>query len=327
MAMESKSVLVAKLNKIVGHSTEGELYFLLEDERLLIKKGDLDEQTQAVMTKEFINHTKQYLSQEEISIMGLSLADDRKDVLYHYDYEDRIPEVDYITSVQQNVLSDSYNFKHDDISKMKGYVFAFVDEDTRITLYKEHYPIMVMKKEAGETLKDKINIKLTNSNKITEVDDDIFKLNFDFDFMIVDGELYVKNLKKLESKFGFIKVLEKKANESVDTIDLLEIVEDISYLRNDITDASFARKIVKVASKSIVLQKCNKEDIIKFINESNDIIKNKFKFDESGNLLDLKTKKARKAFITLLDDSFLYSKLTDHDYLSGAKDDLSSHEI
>lgn len=326
MAMESKIEIIAKFNSLESNSTKGELYFLLEDESLKIKKGDLDEQIQLTMTDEFIKHSKQYLGQEEIKIMGLTQADDRKDVLYYYDYEDKIPEVDFITSVQETIVSDAYNFKHDDISKMKGYVFAFVDEHTRITLYKENYPIMVMKKETGENIKDKINIKLTSSNKITEVDDDIFKLNFDFDFMIVDGELYVKNLKKLESNFGFIKVLEKKATESVDTIDKLGIVQDISYLKSDITDTAIARKIVKVASKSIVLQKCKKEDIIKFINESKDKIKNQFKFDETGNFLDLKTKKARKAFIALLDDSFLYSKLTDHDYLAGSKDDLSEVE-
>ena len=324
MAMESKSELIAKLNILVDNSTEGELYFLLEDEDMTIKKGDLDEKVQIVMTQEFINHTKQYLAQEELCIMGLSQADDRKDILYHYDYDDKIPEVHFITSVQHNINSDLYSFKHNDISKMKGYIFAFVDENTRITFYKEHYPIMLIKKETGEDLKNKINIKLTSSNKISEVKDDIFKLNFDFDFMIVDDELYVKNLKKLESKFGFIKVLERKAQESVILIEKLELVEDISYLRKDITDTSFARKIVKVASKSVVLQKCKKEDIIKFIKESTDSIKNIFKFDETGNFLNLTTKKARKAFLALLDDSYLYSKLTDHDYLSGSKDDLSS---
>lgn len=324
MAMESKDEIIAKLNTLVSNVTQGELYFLIEGKSLEVKKGDLDEKTQLKMTKEFISHSEKYLGQEEISIMGLTQADDRKNVLYYYDYEEKIPEVDFITSVQTTIVHDKYNFKHNDITKMKGYIFAFVDEDTRITLYKENYPIMVMKKESGNNVKDKINIKLTSSNKITEVDDDIFKLNFDFDFMIVDGELYVKNLKKLESNFGFIKVLEKKAIESVHTIDKLGIIQDISYLNNDISDAVVARKIVKVASKSIVLQTCKKEDIIKFINESKDTIKNQFKFDETGNFLDIKTKKARKAFIDLLDDSFLYSKLTDRDYLSGAKDDLSA---
>lgn len=324
MPKESKDEIIAKFDALVSNCTKGEMYFLLAGEDLAIKKGEVDENTQRLLTKEFISHSIHYISQDETHIMRLSQADDRKDVLYYYDYEEKIPEFEHIASVQNNVTSVSYNFKHDDISSMKGYVFAFVDENVRITLYKEHYPIMVMKKNNGSNVRDKINIKLTKSNNITEVDDDIFKLNFDFDFMIIDDEIYVKNLKKLESKFGFIEVIKKKAIESVDLIDNLDLVHDISCLKSDIGDVSFARKLIKVASKSIVLQKCKKEHIIKFINESNDTIKNQFKFDETGEYLDIKTRKARKAFITLLDDAFLYSKLTEHNYLSGSKDDISA---
>lgn len=326
MPKELKNEIIAKFNTLVSNSIKGEMYFLLDGESLAIKKGEVDEKTQQLMTKGFINQSLHYINQDETHIIKLSQADDRKDVLYYYDYEEKIPEVEYIASVQDTVASVLYDFKHDDISSMKGYVFAFVDKNVRITLYKEHYPIMVMKKDNGNSIRKKINIKLTKSNNITEVDDDIFKLNFDFDFMIVDGELYVKNLKKLESKFGFIEVLKKKAIESVKVIDKLNIVDDISYLKSDIEDASFARKLIKVASKSIVLQKCKKEHIIKFINDSNDTIKNQFKFDEKGEYLDIKTKKARKSFIALLDDAFLYSQLTEHNYLSGSKDDISEVE-
>ena len=128
--------------------------------------------------------------------------------------------------------------------------------------------------------------------------------------------------KKLESKFGFVEVVKKKAKESIQEIGKLDLVQDITKLEQGINDVSFARKVVKVASKSVVLRKCNKKDIINFIDTYDDTLKKKFKFDESREYINLDTKVSRTVFLQLLDDSFLYSQLTTNKYVSGSKDDI-----
>lgn len=320
----SRTVLLDLVKKIESNKVKGELFFLLKkNDKLGFKKGDLDLKTQTKLTKKFYSHTIKYLENEELKIMGLTEADDRKDVLYKYDYEQPIQEFEFINSVQTKTLVQEYDIKKDNLSEIKGFIFAYVHKNIRVTLYKENYEVMMVKKNTGDKATDKINILLTGSNQLKEFNDSIFRLNFDFDFMIVDRNLFVKSLKKLESKFGFVEIVKKKAKESILEIGKLDLVQDITKLEQGISDVSFARKVVKVATKSVVLRKCDKKDIIKFIDTYDDALKKKFKFDKSGQYINLDTKVSRTVFLKLLDDSFLYSQLTTNKYVSGSKDDIN----
>lgn len=320
----SRTVLLDLVKKIKSNKVKGELFFLLKkNDELELKKGDLDLDTQTKLTERFYSHTIKYLENEELKIMGLTEADDRKDVLYKYDYEQPIQEFEFINSVQMKTSVQEYDMKKDNLSEIKGFIFAYVHKNIRVTLYKENYEVMMVKKNTGDKATDKINILLTGSNQLKEFNDSIFRLNFDFDFMIVDGNLFVKSLKKLESKFGFVEVVKKKAKESIQEIGKLDLVLDITKLEQGISDVSFARKVVKVATKSVVLSKCDKKDIIKFIDTYDEALKKKFKFDKSGQYINLDTKVSRTVFLKLLDDSFLYSQLTTNKYVSGSKDDIN----
>lgn len=320
----SREILLESVKKIASNKVKGELFFLLKkDQELELRKGDLDSETQIKLTENFYSYTLRYLESEELRIMGLTEADDRKDVLYWYDYEQPIQEFEFINSVQINTSVQEYDVKKDKLSEIKGFIFAYVHKNIRVTLYKENYEVMMVKKNTGDKASDKINILLTGSNQLKEFNDSIFRLNYDFDFMMVDGKLFVKDLKKLESKFGFVEVVKKKAKESIQEIGKLDLVQDITKLEQGINDVSFARKVVKVASKSVVLRKCNKKDIINFIDTYDDTLKKKFKFDESKEYINLDTKVSRMVFLQLLDDSFLYSQLTTNKYVSGSKDDIN----
>lgn len=320
----SRENLLNSVEKIASNKVKGELFFLLKkDQELELRKGDLDSGTQTKLTENFYSHTIKYLESEELQIMGLTEADDRKDVLYLYDYEQPIHEFEFINSVQINTSVQEYDIKKDKLSEIKGFIFAYVHKNIRVTLYKENYEVMMVKKNTGDKATDKINILLTGSNQLKEFNDSIFRLNFDFDFMMVDGKLFVKDLKKLESKFGFVEVVKKKAKESIQEIGKLDLVQDITKLEQGINDVSFARKVVKVASKSVVLRKCDKKDIINFIDTYDDTLKKKFKFDDSRQYINLDTKVSRTVFLQLLDDSFLYSQLTTNKYVSGSKDDIN----
>jgi hypothetical protein len=320
----SRADLLDLIQRIETNQVKGELFFLLKkDDGLEIRKGDLDAGTQVKLTENFYGHTVNYLKNDELKVMGLTEADDRKDVLYQYDYKQPIQEFELINSVQTATSIQEYDLKEDKLSEIKGFIFAYVHKNIRVTLYKENYEVMMVKKNAGDKPSEKINILLTGSNQLKEFDESIFRLNYDFDFMMVNGELFVKDLKKLESKFGFVEVVKKKALDSIHEIGVLDLVQDITKLEQGISDVSFARKVVKVASKSVVLRKCNKKDIIKFIDTYDETLKKKFKFDESGQYINLDTKVSRTVFLQLLDDSFLYSQLTSNKYVSGSKDDIN----
>lgn len=322
--MSTREKLLEAVRLIKSNNLKGELYFLVKSGGVQkIKKGKLDSGTQEKLTKNFYDHLEFFFGNEDLEIMGLTEADERKNVLYHYDYEDRIKELDDIDSVQKTLIKDEFDIRAGKMSDIKGFIFAYVHKDIRVTLYKENYEVMMVKRNEGEKLKEKINIVLTDSNELKEFNDSIFRLNYNFDFIMIDGEIYVKELKKLEAKFGFTEIVKKKAKESIIEIEKLNLIKDVSQLLSEVDDITFARKIVKVATRSVVLKTCSKKDILTFLETYDEAVKSKFKYDETGKFIDLDTKVSRTAFIQLLDDSFLYSQLTKHKYLSGSKDDIN----
>lgn len=134
--------------------TIGELHFLIEKEgQLEIKKGDVEGTLQETLSNEFLNYAINYFSNENLEIMKLSEADERKDVLYLYDYEEPIDDFEYIKTVRENDSYEEYNFKKDDISNIKGYLVTYVNENIKLTVYKQHYAIFVLKKDSNLLLK------------------------------------------------------------------------------------------------------------------------------------------------------------------------------
>lgn len=323
-SIQSRDEILKILEKIKAGKIKGELYFLLKKAgQLVIKKGDLDSSTQIKLSRNFASQTYNFFDDDELKVMSLTEADDRKKVIYQYDYTDPLEEFTYIDSVQKSLDYEEFNSKTDFLSEIKGYIFAFVHMGARLTLYKENYEMMMVKKNEGQKISERINIVLTQSSQLKEFEDEIFRLNFNFDFMMLNGELFIKELGKLEQRFGFQEVVKKKAKESIHEIGKLNLVKNISSLEEDIEDIAFARKIVKVASRSVVLQICDKKDIMEFISDYDDTLKKKFKVDETGEYISLDTKVSKDAFLKLLDDAYLYSQLTKHKYVSGSKDDFN----
>ena len=87
-------------------------------------------------------------------------------------------------------------------------------------------------------------------------------------------------------------------------------------------DISFARKVMKVANDSEVINQLknhvlSNEAIFGFINTRPKLAES---LKVENEKIDLKTKKSQIAFLKLLDDSFLHSMLTNMNYTSNSKD-------
>ncbi|MDO7786066.1 anti-phage protein KwaB [Desulforamulus aquiferis] len=303
-----------------SESTIGELHFLIEREgNLEIKKGNVNEETQQKLSDEFINYLISYFSNEELQVMNLSEADDRKNAIYLYDYEEVINEFEYIKSIRENDSFTEYSFKHNDISNLKGYIVTYINDNVKLTIYKQHYPIFLLKKDTS------ILLRFTNSNQIDELDDDIFRLNNSFDFLIMNDELYIKEIEKLEKHYGFHEIVKSNALIGIEKIDELSIIEDITELKSMVNDISFARKLIKVSKRSPVLTEVPKDDILTFIsNYSDGYLAEKVKLNEAKDALVLKTKESKRIFLKILNDDYLFSELTKHKYSSLAKDEVKN---
>lgn len=153
-------------------------------------------------------------------------------------------------------------------------------------------------------------------------EDDMLRLNGDIQLMIIAGEMFVLDTKILTQNMKFNKLITKAADETVDAIEALGLLEDVQVLRDTVEDFSFARRLSKVKKTSPIFELgIPKETIVEFTKRTSQLA-GRFKYSDDGQTIRLDTKKSKDAFIKLMNDSFLRSELTDQYYETAAKDKI-----
>lgn len=109
-----------------------------------------------------------------------------------------------------------------------------------------------------------------------------------------------------------------RAEKSVDKIQELELVDDIEELRNRLLELSFSRRLMRAFDSSPVTE-MPKNIVLDFI-RNHDKLKNILKIE--NDKIKLSSKKSQDSFVRLLNDDFLFSKLTQNDYESMSKNIL-----
>jgi len=308
--------------KVIKESREtiGELHFFLvnENNEFILKKGDIEVGTQIKISDDYINNAINFFGNEELEIINLSEADNRNNAIFKYDFENPLPEFTHINRLQTNEEDDYYSFSHDDISNLKGYCITYIHENVRLTLYKQHYAVFLLKKDTS------ISLKFNSTDRIEVLDEDIFRLNKSFDFIIIDGDLYVRDIDKLEKNYNFHQIIIENARSSIEIIREYGFIENIESLTDEAEDVSFARKLIKVTQDSPVLREVDKPTLISFIKQySNGFLLNNLKFNEDEDAIILGSKKSKNTLLKVLNDDYLKSNLTSHLYSSVAKDDVT----
>ena len=155
-----------------------------------------------------------------------------------------------------------------------------------------------------------------SGSQISKIENDLLRMDSQIDCMLVDNEFYIVNLKNLDSSKEFATIIRTRANDAVNLIAELPFVDNVYGLREHLEDLPFARRLMRAMDNSPVVS-LPTETILDFVREHSNLKKVlRIKDDK----LDLTTKRAQSAFISLLNDDFLYSKLTQKNYESTSKD-------
>ena len=121
---------------------------------------------------------------------------------------------------------------------------------------------------------------------------------------------------------GFEGLIRNRANEALASIEQTRLIDNMVSLKDASVDFSFSKKLSKVAEQSLIITKrIPNEKVINF-SKNNPGLRNKFKYNDSGDKIILDTKSSRLAFIKLLNDDYLVSELTEQPYDSLAKDKI-----
>lgn len=315
-----------KLSTLLGQPYTVQVYFVLkQDENLILRLADIeDEKTEPEVDKLFLEYmTDTVLNNNDLQVCELSTADERTNAIFHYDYTEYSEELEVFQSFdikQATKEVEKFNFEQDNLSRLCGYIIYIGSMEDGVSLFKKHYPISLIKRDSFllGAIKSKQRFELVTG-------DDIIRLNGAVQLFRINGEIFVIDIKVLERNMGFNQLIYKAADETVQAIEELAIIEDIQVLRDSAEDIAFARKLSRVKKSSPIFKlNISKETIIEFTKTTHDL-SGRFKYSEDGNEIRLDTKKSKDAFITLMNDAFLRSELTKQFYEAKAKDNITQN--
>lgn len=259
-----------------------------------------------------------FLQDDHMSVLNLSDRDERENVIYRYDIPDVEPS--YFAQMREPVAEDAPEYINDRLFQFNQESFGDIDyfvvmlgtEENHVVVYRDNFNVNLLKQARGRYYLNKSGTQITN------LKEDILRMDSQIDCMLLDDDFFIVNLKNLNTSKEFATIIKDRANQSVDLIADLEYIDNVDGLRERLDELSFARRLMKAMDGSPVIG-LPTPTVLDFVS-NNPKLNNVLKVE--GGKIKLDTKKAQSAFVSLLNDDFLYSKLTNNDYESSSKDRL-----
>lgn len=230
---------------------------------------------------------------EESDVMKLSSADERKNALYYYDLDTFPEEMQMMKDIfEGNEEIGVFNFSEYKLNQIVAFIIVIGSENNNIVLYKHQYPVSLLNR-------DKCMLTpIPHQNRFVKVDKDILRIDFNFQFFLWDGVVYISDIEKIEE---------------------MQILDNIEVLADELDNIAFARKLTRIYKDSKIIGHVDNQAILNFAQRHKYFIKNPLKLNNTQDKFILDTKKSKNTFIKLMNDDLLTSELTNSDYESLAK--------
>ena len=328
----TKESLQEKLDGLIAQQECGmNLYFILhQQDDYIPKKANVKNEALVPIRnvlRDNLIQLRQMMDEPTFSVLNLSGAEDRKNVIYQYDLDEELRPISLMKEVDANLFNDGYftannnrvfNFDTDNFEDVDAWIASYGVEGNHIIIYRKTFSVNLLKQ--GRNL-----FIFKDAEQIDIVKDDIFRIDGKIDFFLLDNTTLIYNISILEKFNDFKDIVQRSARNSLQQIAAVDLVEDIAKLRERAdSDISFARKLIKVTTNALILNVVDKERIIQFARE-HAYLSRRLKVS-ADNKFELEKKSAQNLFIQLLDDAFLHSELSSNDYLSPGKDILRPEE-
>lgn len=312
-----------ELNEALGfiNNPKGELQIIIyanredydQPQKLNINVKDLP--TIRTIFVESINSS--IISKDEYTVLPLSIADERGKCFYQYDLE--IPkELEVLEKTIGNDKLKEFNFKDQNLSIITSLIIIIADNDNEISLFKKLSNVEVIGRGG-------FIFKKTN-NILERFEDQMLRITSKFQIIRVMNELIITDLNTIEKSFGFHEVITREASLSLNSINNMNLINNIDSLHELIGNVGFARKLTKVARNSPVIKHNIPNDKIIEFAKSHPLTKSKMRFNADETQFVLDTRISKDLFIKILNDDLLTSELTKLYYDSLAKDDINTEE-
>lgn len=289
------------------------LYFVInQDGESIIRFADIENETKNELKDRFLEYIKdKFLSNEDLHYQNISEADDRKNVVYRYDIEERPESLNILDEIIADGERENFNFNNNSLDSLQGYLITIGNETNQIALYKKHHPVNLLRQDRF--------LLFPSDERLVKAKNDFIALDKSVDFMMIDNNLIVLKLNTLERFFGFEDVIRNQAQEIINTIEANELLDNIEQLNELAQSLTNAKKLMKVRNSPVL--NVPVENVINFINNHQELT-GRIEFTEDGTRLKLTTGVSKKLFLKLLNDDYLFSQLTELQYDTHAKDRL-----
>ncbi len=292
------------------------LYFVLNEEgNSVIRFADIENEAKEELQQRFLEYIQEkFIDNEELHYMNISDADDRKNVAYRYDIDERDESLNILNEIIADGEREYFHFNQDSLTNLQGYLITMGNEGNQIALYKKHHPVNLLKRDRF--------LLVPSNQRLIAVDQDVLAIDKSFDFMLVDNDLIVLKLNTLERFFGFENVIRNQAQTTIAAIEAIELLEDIEQLNDLAQNMTNARKLMRMRNSPVIGMPVN--NVINFINNHPELT-GRISFNDEGTRVRLTTGVSKKLFLKLLNDDYLFSQLTELQYDSHAKDRLNNN--
>ena len=300
-------------------------YFALKkDGATTLKKANIQEAVLTNIAEGYRNtlkaEIKKFNADAERTVLNISDRDDRANIVYRYDIPDVEPSFfDKMREVTEehpvNYFSDNrmFNFDIDSLSDIDYFIIELGSEDNKIVIYRNNFNINLMKQAPGRFYFNK------SGTQLTSVTDDILRMDTLIDALKMGEDFFVLNLGYLDSSREFTAIIRSRAENTINSIAQLNLVDSIDGLRDRLSELAFARRLMKVMDSSPVIDMPAAEvlDFVRNHEKLNKVLK------VENERISIHTKKAQDYFIKLMNDDILRSLLTRRDYESSSKNRIA----
>lgn len=316
------SELLQQMEKTFNQACGIELYAEVKvDNRKTLKRVNIadeseqEDNTSTDLMEGFIEVILSSLEKSaEQDILKLSAADERKDAIYYYDLEKLPSEMEALKTVCNNEEDiELFNFKEDELNQIVGFVIAIGNAKSKAVLYKQQYPISLLKRDRY------MLTPIPHKNRLKKYDMDILRMDFNYQFMLWKDTVYITDIDRMEKICSFHDIVINEAKKSIEKIKDIDILDNVEVLNDELDNITFARKLTRIYKDSKVLGKVENSVIIDFTQKHAYFKKNPIKLTQDKDKFILDTKRAKDAFVKLMNDDLLTSQLTNSDYESLAK--------
>ena len=310
------NTLIENLKDTLSEETlSAVIYFRLKSGE--VKLADIDNNVLPQILNLYNNEVKtEIINKDNLELLNLSEADERKNVIYKYDFDtEREPFLSVITVVNDENIS-TFSFSNDNLENVDAIIAKIGNSDRSIYLYSKFYPINLIKQGKA--------IRLIKSDQRFEMfNDQLIQITGKFDIIRYNSEYYIKKYDILEKFYQFDDVIRERTRNDFEKIKNLGIIENEDKLFEYLEKRpSHARKFIKVMASSKVIQKnIPNIQLISFVTNHSKL-KDNIKTNLMNDKFVLKTNKSCDYFLKLLDDDFLKSELTQEEYEAIAKNNF-----